>query len=451
MISSKAVRIALVLAVAMLAIPLPSDAQGWSFDARRIALGGAGDGDNLAGKMIGERRQYGTLVLPFGLIQVLQDFDVLDPTSDQFDLVRTIEYAAGPIHYVIGRGETDSGQTFVSDIRNATLSRDLNRYRGFKLTNQPVAEGLSSPSFGHTFTVNGDSASGRFHGVYVGAGPYLALRTQANIDQKLVDLLASDTNLYFANDRFLTTNASRGQVALAGTVGYRGRFGWAGAGERDGIYVAANFNYLHGFRYENMDLTLRLDTDSDGLLTFSPFNPAPLVISRNTATTGRGMAVDTGIGLVADRWQVGFGVNGIGNRIVWTDVERIDYRLTSLFLGDDEFIESPAAPIGDVRVELPVNYVGDVAYDSDGWSAVAQVGHGFQGASLRGGLEWRLDRLELRGGARYSREQWNPTGGIGLNLSQRVSLDVAAFGTTANAERKRQTAIAVSFRFNHVE
>jgi hypothetical protein len=56
--------------------------------------------------------------------------------------------------------------------------------------------------------------------------------------------------------------------------------------------------------------------------------------------------------------------------------------------------------------------------------------------------------FDLRGGAAYSRELWNPTAGIGLNLGQRLSLDMAAYGTTANAERERRMAFAFSLRIN---
>jgi len=56
----------------------------------------------------------------------------------------------------------------------------------------------------------------------------------------------------------------------------------------------------------------------------------------------------------------------------------------------------------------------------------------------------------VRGGARYTTEKWNPTGGIGFDFSPKVSFDVAAYGTHANIERKRKTAIAFSIRFNHM-
>ena len=54
----------------------------------------------------------------------------------------------------------------------------------------------------------------------------------------------------------------------------------------------------------------------------------------------------------------------------------------------------------------------------------------------------------MRGGAAYSREMWNPSGGVGLNLSSRVALDVAVYVNAANVERTRNPAIAVSLRLN---
>jgi hypothetical protein len=76
----------------------------------------------------------------------------------------------------------------------------------------------------------------------------------------------------------------------------------------------------------------------------------------------------------------------------------------------------------------------------------AEGRQGFGGGSFHGGFEQRFNRVALRGGARYTVTQWNPTGGIGFDLSHHVALDVAAFGTSANIERKRQVALAASIR-----
>ena len=48
-----------------------ASAQNWSFDARKIGLGSPGGDENLATQMIDEARNYGSVVLPFGLFQVM--------------------------------------------------------------------------------------------------------------------------------------------------------------------------------------------------------------------------------------------------------------------------------------------------------------------------------------------------------------------------------------------
>ena len=293
---------------------------------------------------------------------------------------------------------------------------------------------------------------GSFQGVYVGAGPYLSMRIDSGIDDRLTQMLGADERVYFPNAQLTTRNATLGQAALAITGGYRGRFAWpSGVGlgtEREGLYVAANYHYLHGFRYEDVDFQLRMDADRDGLLTLDPFLSPPLLITRTNASSGTGMAVDAGVGAVVNHWELGFGVNGIGNRIDWTDVERTMYFHANLLTGSGDLIKTPPLPIGDVRVELPVDYRANVGYDVDRWAAVAEFGQGFQGKSFHGGVEYRLDAIELRGGAVYSRELWSPATGVGFNMSRRTALDVAVYGNSANVARERRPAVAGSLRFN---
>jgi hypothetical protein len=311
-----------------------ASAQNWSFDARKIGLGSPGGDENLATQMIDEARSYGTVVLPFGLFQVMRDFDKLKPTNDEFDLIRTMEYAASPLHYTFGRDTTDSGSRFVEDVRNATLHRDLNYYRGFAPANQPRAEGLASPNWGRTIKV-ATLPGGGFQGIYVGAGPYFSMQSDVSIDEQLITILSSETDVYLPNTQIGLGNVNRGQMAAAFTGGYRARLALPNAAsDRDGIYLALNYNYLHGFRYEDVNLALRLDTDRTGLLTVNPFLPSPLVVTRDSASSGTGRAIDFGVGAVVARWDLGFGVNGIANRIDWTNAERTTYSMGNPFLGD---------------------------------------------------------------------------------------------------------------------
>src|SRR5215208_1345452 len=162
-------------------------AQNWSFDARSIALGSVSGKENLASRMVDEQRPYRSIVIPLGLFQVLREFDQFKPESDNFDLVRVIEYSASPLHYQFGRDQESANErNLFTDIRRATVSRDLSDYRGYKLANQPLAEGLASPTWGGTIRVSGEKA-GPFQGIYVGGGPYLSMRTTASFDQRVVD------------------------------------------------------------------------------------------------------------------------------------------------------------------------------------------------------------------------------------------------------------------------
>jgi hypothetical protein len=440
-------RLGFVLALCLVSVN-SARAQNWSFDARNVALGSVSGKDNLASRMVEEHRRYRSIVIPLGLFQVLRDLDRFKPESEEFDFVRAIEYAAAPLHYQFGRNEeSESGRELFTDIRNATLSRDLSDYRGYKLANQPVAEGLASPTWGATIRVTGDK-DGPFQGVYVGAGPYLSMRASGQIDERVIEILASEDPVRIPSTQYLLASDTEGQIAMAITGGYRGRFAVESGGDRDGIYAAVDFNYLHGFRYEAADANLRLDTDSAGLLTINPAVPSPLAILRTTAESGRGFAMDFGIAAVINGFEVGFGVNGIANRINWSDAEQTTYALGNLFLGQDDFLEIGPSPAGDVRVELPRDYHVNGGYHAESWSVMSEYAHGFQGDSLRGGAEYRAGAVELRGGGVYSRERWNPTGGVGLNLSPRVGLDVALYSTTANAARERRPAVAVSLRIN---
>jgi hypothetical protein len=436
----------------------PALAQNWSFDARKVALGSPGSGENLASKMIRGGKRVSLARAPVRVVPGVRDFDRLNPSKDNFDVIRTMEYAASPLHYTFGRDSVTPGQVngttalnnFVTDIRNATLSRDLNRYRGPRAVEPAARRRTGVAELGQDDQGGAGLGTVRSTGVYVGAGPYLAMQTDVNFDQQLIDVLGAPTDMYLPNAQLTLGSATRGQMAMAITGGYRGRFALAsGASDRDGIYVAANYNYLRGFRYEDVDLGLRLDTDRSGLLTVNPFLPSPLVVTRDNATTGTGRALDFGVGVVMNRWETGFGVNGVANRINWTNVERTTYSLGNPFLGESDFVESLPTFVGDKALTLPVDYRGNVGYRADKWSAVAEAGKGYGGGSFHGGYEYRFSALAVRGGGLYSRNMWNPSAGVGINMGQRVAFDVAMYGNAANIERKRHPALAVSLRFNH--
>ena len=441
-------RICLLVLVALVGRSATARSQHWSLDARLVGLGAVGGTATVAGATLDPGDSDTVVVLPFGLLQILRDRNVYHPSSPGFDPVRAVEYASNPFHYVVGRSSESSIEArLASDVRNATLSRDLGRYVGFEPTTGRLAD-ASLFSVGHTFWIR--SADGHAnHGIFVGAGPYVSVETMGAIDERLHEVFATGVDV--ADSTLGLSNAAHGQVALAVTGGYRGRLvrrhNASGRASRDGLYFGANYHFLRGLLYERDDLRMQLNTDQAGLVLDS----SNIVVRHRHASGGVGLAVDLGATAVVNRWAVGFVAAGLLNRINWNDVTETTYLLAGLTSGNREF--TPVVGVGhtDERVATPADYRGTAEYDVDGWHVKMAAGHGVGGFLAYGGIERRFKMIELRGGSQYHLGAWNPAGGVGIALNQGVSLDVAGFGTNANVEQRRQFGIAVSLRFKHVE
>ena len=215
------------------------------------------------------------------------------------------------------------------------------------------------------------------------------------------------------NAQIGVSNSNLLQLAYAITGGYRGRFPLTIRGSsRNLVYVGVNYNYLRGVRYEDLDLALRLDTDSRGMLTVNGSLPPPLKITRAFAPSGSGHAIDIG----APRLSInGKRARANGRHgIDWSNVVRSTYSLGNPLLGDFNLLESSPVSVGDVRAELPVNYRSHVSYNANGWFGIGEVSGGLGGKAMHTGLERSLAGVKLRGGATYAHEAWNPSGGVGF-------------------------------------
>ena len=429
---------------ATLLIAVRASAQSFDGDARKAGMGGGGNDVNIAVGMVDPAEGYSVVPIPLGLIQVLPNLEVFNPTGDEFDPAAAIELGSNPLHYTFGRKSGSASrpqQRFMRDIVNGQLNRDLTTYSGFHLPTDPSAEGLLSSAFGKTFKF-ARKPSGAFQGFYIGAGPYFSFSTDAAIDPRLTDIFETGTR--YTSTTLSVQDASEVQLAMSIVFGYRGRLevpGWSG--DRDGIYVAGNYRYLRGFKYLGPDMEVRLETDNAGLLTLNPAT-TPIAIDNLEGDKGTGRAIDVGVQIVRDRWEGGVGINGIGNKIDWTELTRKRFTLNSLLAGGDFVEQTIANPPGTVTVELPVVTSGNVAYNGEGYGLNAVVIHGFNGNSFHGGAEKTFGPLAVRGGARFSRDHWDPTWGVGFG--RRVAVDVGFYGTHSNLEEKQQISMAISIR-----
>ncbi len=442
-------RDAFVVLLLLTSTAFPAYAQNYSFDARRIALGGAGGTPNVASKLVERQRRYKSILIPVGLIKVLSNIRVFYPNREDFDFSRAVEFGTSPFHQVFGRREDITALGFFADIVHARLNPDLNAYRGSDVPFSTFAEGLVSPTWGKTFMLHQDDRS--FQGIFAGAGPYLAARAFGNFDSALVDLLNGTGDKYLPAATLAISGGETDQLALSITGGYRARFPMfvqdgAEAG-RNGMYVAADYHFLHGLRFDDFDAKLHLETNSAGLLSSTP-QALPFTLEWQTSSTGRGMALDFGVTFVRNRWDFGAGVSGVANRINWSKITQHNVALVSLLNGN-EFVHVKLPLIGvSRRFALPVNYTGDVAYHREKWSVFTEYSRGFQGNNFLSGLEYRLGAVELRGAGRISQGSWYPSGGAGFNLTRNFGIDAAVFGTKTFLETHAHVGLAISLRFD---
>jgi hypothetical protein len=213
------------------------------------------------------------------------------------------------------------------------------------------------------------------------------------------------------------------------------------------MYLAANFHYLQGFRLDDFDANLQLETDSLGLVSPNPLS-VPFTIDWHTSSHGRGMAIDAGVAFAVNRWDFGVGVGGIANRITWTQIERHYVSIPSFFGGIDfRHVRVPATDERR-RLELPVTYTGDIAYHREQWSVLSEYSRGYMAHQFRAGLEYRLGTVELRGAGRYYDGRWYPSAGAGFNLTRNFGIDAGLFGTKTFLERSPHLGLAISLRFD---
>ena len=85
-------RVAFVALLVLMSFGSSASAQNYTFDARRVALGGAGGTPNVAAKLVERQRRYKSIMIPVGLIRVLSNVHVFNPLHEDFDFSRAVEY-----------------------------------------------------------------------------------------------------------------------------------------------------------------------------------------------------------------------------------------------------------------------------------------------------------------------------------------------------------------------
>lgn len=341
------------------------------------------------------------------------------------------------------------------DLANASWNQDY------------VGEFLFARHWGRTFRIH-ENPDGVTHDVYVGSGPYLAFHSDVAVRSafrsyldigsltRSIEMRQLSPDIAHLELELGIANRTDAQMAAAITGGYRLRLPFReGRGSRDGIYIATNYHYLHGLRYENLGLDLDLALDSADLFA-NGADPAPIqlgTLERHTSRRGHGFALDVGLAFVVNRWEFGAGADGLINRIDWKNVRRGELQIfeENLYSGFSDGgladIQAPGGPEGmERRVTTPRRYSAHVGYHQRHWTVLGNYGRGLVGNYWHGGFEYRFPWMDVRGGGHLKGDRWHPMGGVGFALARSWHLDVAVFGTSVNPLRERRMAVAMSLR-----
>jgi hypothetical protein len=452
--SMRIIGIALLLACILCASATPALAQGFSTDARMIAMGGS-DQSSDSTTLADVTKSYSSIGIPLGLVQLYRHRNAFNPKDKvNFNPLLAIEDLSNPMHITFGRKSETQGELIVRDLINGNLNRDLSAYKGFVPKSPMTMSGTFTPDYGKTIRLL--KVGKLYQGIFVGAGPYLTASTDLSVDPSLVANwsgasagIPSNASLYF-------DNITESQAAVSITGGYRGRYGtpkvmqMEGATDSDGVYVSVNYHYIHGLHYDRDISNARFDTDAAGLIALSVPAQPPVVIDRTWSNSGTGHAVDFGTNIVTGPWDFHVTANGVGNHIVWKDPRHQQYTLSYLLDGPSsgmDFVKSDLPVLEPtITVKLPVSYAGGATYRAKKWTGRGQLARGVNGREYHFGGEYHFGPLDLRGGGRVVHNIFNPMGGIGLNVTKHFGIDTAIFTTISNAQQDRRASVAISLR-----
>ena len=434
--------VALALAV-LVAVPArPARAQ-FSFDARRIGMGGVSmtrDGNlqrfNPAYRAVkGQRTGPGaaprfTIPIPLGLIDFLRDHPInqwdTDPTfrpdSPAFNPVELMNLIFNPpIFYEVRKVPEPTNDVEFTIGRNLFVI-DLGRTQVL----------IPEEDFGLGSTSRLLDIGMGFAGFNVGVMGFLQYEAAFTLDSTLRQVLKAGDSVQ-ANDTLAVLADIIAQMGLAPTISFAARLtrGGDATGERseDGIYLGAAFHYYLGGAYAR-------GRGPVGFTTADPvFGTTPVGLLDDTVATsnkpfGRGVGGDIGIVWISGPFEVGFGINDIGAELTWSDtrVQRVHYNPVT-----DSITTTVLANGVETKTELPITYIANAALRmGTGTTVGGDVVNSGRGTVIHVGVEQRAGPFALRGGvSRDQRKKIQFGWGGGVRLGP-LGLDVG-FWTHSNS------------------
>lgn len=435
----------------------PAAAQ-FSFDARRIGMGGVtlGHGGSVARYNAAYRavpdRERGvnpklTIPVPLGLIQFFHDHPIGDldkdplfnPDSSAFNPVEILNLVFHPpLYYEVRKVPTPTNDVSFTIGKN-NLIIDLGNTQRV-IPADEFGLGASSRLLDMGLTIKG---------VHVGVMGWMQYDAGFTLDDSLLAVLKQADSVR-PNTRYTILGDGQGQAGFAPTIGYAGRLTGDSSG---GLYVGASLHYYFGLAYGATAGNGGFKTGNPIFNDSAPATPVLDAVSRHSSlgnAMGKGVGGDIGFVWVSGPMELGIGVNDIGAKLTWTDtrvdsITYVDIVDTGAFVGvDDSIATFKLADHVESKTTLPVSYVANVAYTVGNVTLGGTILNSGRGTTIHIGAEQRLGFFAVRGGvSRDQRKRMQFAWGGGLRLGP-IGLDVGFFTHSSSLSDTRGITMATS-------
>jgi hypothetical protein len=443
--------VALALALFVLAPLRPASAQ-FSFDARRIGMGGVSmsrDGNvrryNPAYRAVKNKSQVAgapkfSIPVPLGLIKFFNDHPINQLRTDPmfhpdsarfnpFELANTIFNP--PIFYEVRQAPTPTNDVEFTIGRNQLI---LNLGASRVL--------IPEQSFGLGSTSRLIDAGFGIAGFNIGVMGFFAYDVGFTVDTALRRALTDTIVGVQPNDTLALLTDAVVQTGFAPSLGYAGRIlrGAGGDDSDDGLYIGGAVHYYLGATYGRITGPTQLQV---GNVVFAS---APTIQANGQLRTakpfGRGVGGDVGIVWISGPFEVGFGANDIGAELTWSDtkVQQISYDVAA-----SSFTSAVIQNNVESKTKLPITYIGNAALRmGTGTTVGADVVNSGRGTVIHVGAEQRTGPFAIRGGlSRDQRKKMQFGFGGGLRFGS-IGLDVGLWTHSNSFATKRGITMATS-------
>ena len=443
--------VAVALALLVLAPLRPARAQ-FSFDARRIGMGGVSlsrDGNarryNPAYRAVKNKNKISgnpkfSIPVPLGLIQFFKDHPIgqlrhdpmFSPESTAFNPVALMDVIFNPpIFYEVRKAPTPINDVEFTIGRNQLIV-DLGASKVL----------VPEQDFGLGTTSRLLDAGFGFAGFHVGVMGFLQYDVAFTLDSTLRSFLTSDSSARPNTPYFLNTDGTA-QAGFAPTVSYAGRLlrGAGGDDTDDGFYLGGALHYYMGATYARAVGPAGFTTGNPVLAS----TPSPL-LNGNLYTSnkpfGHGVGGDVGLVWISGPFEVGLGANDIGAKLTWdhTKIQRFVFD-TAL----NKILDSVVVADTTSKTTLPITYLANAAlHMGTGTIVGGDVVNTGRGTIIHVGVEQRTGPFAVRGGvSRDQRRKMQFGFGGGLKFGS-IGLDVGFWTHSNSLSTQRAITMATS-------